>query len=491
MKNNLDPQNINTEDSPAPFHLMKILDEYILFDVSSNRFYKISKIMFHYLTLCLKYGLQEARKIFQNDKQFSCKDINNVISEVETLAGIGLFDTRADIDYKKRVDTIKNADLSKHLNGIELLVTDQCNLACKYCYCAFPKDTPDIGLMTQNTAQKGLKILFNSKNNSDLRRITIFGGEPLLNKKLIDYIMEYSGHLAQANNKKTQYVMTTNATLIDEKIINYIVKHKFGLMVSLDGPQAIHDAQCPTKDGKGSYRQATEGIRKLMKKRPAVTVRCTIAHPVPNLRELLDFFDEFGFNNIVLGYVFYRSEFPTPLSFDDNDIEYLVQQEEELLADMIAELKKHKLPKYFPYKKYLGVIMGNIPWGNAFYCGAANSSACVDTDGNIVPCHRFGGMKKWSIGNVESGIDFDRCKEFWIEYNKCTAEMCNHCWAFSICRGPCPWMIAQQDGTFKANYNDCVHLKEIIKRAAYVFLKMQDFHDDSLKNLIKEKQDGK
>lgn len=34
MKNNLDPQNINTEDSPAPFHLMKILDEYILFDVT-------------------------------------------------------------------------------------------------------------------------------------------------------------------------------------------------------------------------------------------------------------------------------------------------------------------------------------------------------------------------------------------------------------------------------------------------------------------------
>lgn len=39
MKNNLYPPNINTEDSPAPFHLMKILDEYILFDVSSNRFY--------------------------------------------------------------------------------------------------------------------------------------------------------------------------------------------------------------------------------------------------------------------------------------------------------------------------------------------------------------------------------------------------------------------------------------------------------------------
>lgn len=101
MKNNLYPPNINTEDSPAPFHLMKILDEYILFDVSSNRFYKISEIMFHYLTLCLKYGLPEARKIFQIDKRFSCNDIENVISEIETLTDIGLFDTRADIDYKK------------------------------------------------------------------------------------------------------------------------------------------------------------------------------------------------------------------------------------------------------------------------------------------------------------------------------------------------------------------------------------------------------
>lgn len=43
MKNNLDPQNINTEDSPAPFHLMKILDEYILFDVTPKLLFVAGK----------------------------------------------------------------------------------------------------------------------------------------------------------------------------------------------------------------------------------------------------------------------------------------------------------------------------------------------------------------------------------------------------------------------------------------------------------------
>ena len=66
MKNNLDPQNINTEDSPAPFHLMKILDEYILFDVSSNRFYKISKIMFHYLLYASNMASKKPARFFKS-----------------------------------------------------------------------------------------------------------------------------------------------------------------------------------------------------------------------------------------------------------------------------------------------------------------------------------------------------------------------------------------------------------------------------------------
>lgn len=35
-------------------------------------------------------------------------------------------------------------------------------------------------------------------------------------------------------------------------------------MVALDGPRKIHDAQCPTKDGKGSYIQATAGAKRAL-----------------------------------------------------------------------------------------------------------------------------------------------------------------------------------------------------------------------------------
>lgn len=73
--------------------------------------------------------------------------------------------------------------------------------------------------------------------------------------------------------------MTTNGTLLDDEIIGYIKKYNFGLMVSLDGPQKLHDKQCPTQGGKGSYEMAVKGIKRLMARRRAVTVRGTMVHP--------------------------------------------------------------------------------------------------------------------------------------------------------------------------------------------------------------------
>ena len=95
--------------------------------------------------------------------------------------------------------------------------------------------------MSFETAKHLLDYLFNRWENSisisEERNIAVgfYGGEPLMNFKLIQKIVEYiSKNLPSSIN--VMYNMTTNALLLDRHI-DYLIKHNFKLLVSLDGAE--------------------------------------------------------------------------------------------------------------------------------------------------------------------------------------------------------------------------------------------------------------
>lgn len=188
---------------------------------------------------------------------------------------------------------------------LELALSEVCNLACRYCYCGTCRDeVPNQGRMGEAVARAAINWLFAVSGRSGEVGITFFGGEPLMNKDVLLFAVSYSQRLARLHGKKVFYSMTTNGTLIDDDVVSVIKRYNFGLMVSLDGPRERHDGQCPTRAGTGSFDLAVAGIRRLMARRKRVTVRCTMAHPAPDMMGLIRFFEDFGFSRIVLGRVF-------------------------------------------------------------------------------------------------------------------------------------------------------------------------------------------
>lgn len=127
--------------------------------------------------------------------------------------------------------------------SLELALAESCNLACTYCYCSAVRDMPNQGLMSEAVAKKAIEWLFEVSADEKELGITLFGGEPLTNKPVLKFVMDYSDELAKEQGKTIQYKMTTNGTLLDDMVIDYIKMHNFGLMVSLDGPPEIHNAQ--------------------------------------------------------------------------------------------------------------------------------------------------------------------------------------------------------------------------------------------------------
>ena len=135
------------------------------------------------------------------------------------------------------------------------------------------------------------------------------------------------------------------------------VKNNFGLMVSLDGPQTLHDGQCPTRDGRGSFAAASAGIRLLLSRGAHVTARCTMAHPAPNAMELIRFFAGFGVSRVVLGTV-YNPMFPSSCDFTvEDDRAFRRCVDGEVLPWMIAEKKAGRTPIYDPFEE-IGEFQG-------------------------------------------------------------------------------------------------------------------------------------
>lgn len=351
---------------------------------------------------------------------------------------------------------------------LELSLSERCNLACRYCYCGTCRDeVPNSGLMPSEIARRAVEWLFAHSGKSDVS-ITFFGGEPLLNRKVLKEAIDLSQRLAAERGVKADYVMTTNGTLLDDETIDLIRKYDFGLMVSLDGPKDLHDAQCPTRNGTGSWDLAVAGIRRLMAKRRRVTVRCTMAHPIPDMMRLVRFFDEFGFSRIVLGPV-ENPSFPSACDFTDDDYRSEERRREtEIIPWMLGEVAAGRVPKYDPFADLeRDLECPEAPVPSPFRCGACRGTTTVGADGTLYPCHRFVGMKEWTIGTIADGPDYDRCRAFWRGYRASIRSHCSACWAYRLCGGPCPWSLARKDGTFVMDERFCESTKRWIMQGAW------------------------
>lgn len=265
--------------------------------------------------------------------------------------------------------------------------------------------------------------------------------------------------------------MTTNGTLLDDEVIGYIKRYNFGLMVSLDGPKELHDKQCPTQNGDGSYDAAVAGIKKLMARRRSVTVRCTMIHPLPRMLDLIKFYEDFGFTRIVMGKATNPIN-PSGVDCDQSDIdEHFRQESEDLIPWMLEKLNKGETPKYFPYGPFIknneeGKISTKV---SSFKCGACRGTMTVGADGTLYPCHRFVGMQAWQLGNIATGPDYEKCKDFWRKYRNSTKDKCKTCWMWSLCKGACPWEIADAHGNF-SQCNNSHYISNFIFNATTLLL---------------------
>ena len=97
------------------------------------------------------------------------------------------------LDFKKRKTVVK---------ALCLHIAHDCNLACRYCFAEEGEYHGRRALMSFEVGKKALDFLVANSGSREHLEVDFFGGEPLLNWKVVKQLVEYGRSLEEANHKK-------------------------------------------------------------------------------------------------------------------------------------------------------------------------------------------------------------------------------------------------------------------------------------------------
>ena len=161
------------------------------------------------------------------------------------------------------IDSVLSGNRVEYL---ELIVSEACNLRCKYCIhfsnleqCGRLVSTPKI--MSYKVAQRAVTEYLEILRGHGKKQayINFGGGETLLAWHLVERMLNYC-ITCHGHEFSFRFSLNTNATLLTSKIAVVLKQFNVEVAVSLDGLQEANDLVRRTATGNGTFTDIVRGI---------------------------------------------------------------------------------------------------------------------------------------------------------------------------------------------------------------------------------------
>ena len=233
--------------------------KYFFYDTFSNCLFSVSKEQYTEIILLQNIGTEAYLKLNKDTKSYY---------DILLLLKRGLMKSKI-IDIIEHRDTVYMKELvDRCMCNITLQVTQDCNFKCRYCAFAFDNAIGRVhnkSSISMDIAKRSIDYLYDHSKDIDFLMVAFYGGEPLLNYKLITSIVEYTEK--KFFTKNIEYRMTINGSLLNDEIMDFLIKYNFQIAISFDGPREIQDHHRLFKSsGNGTHDVVYNNILKLRKK---------------------------------------------------------------------------------------------------------------------------------------------------------------------------------------------------------------------------------
>lgn len=364
------------------------------------------------------------------------------------------------------------------LGSLVLNVANKCNLHCTYCY---EPEGAKYGSspvqMDWDTARQSIDFLFQKAGHNREVNVIFFGGEALLNFKLMREVVAYAEEQGREHDKKVDFSLTTNGTLLTDEIIDFFQAHRFGLTVSMDGPQELHDKRrfflTTRGDKKGSYEQIVLRLKRLMARYTArpVVARVTVTKGTVEVMRIYEHLTSLGFFEV--GFSPVTAKNGEDYGLEPADLRQVLAGFKELGALYVERALQNQYTGF----SNLSTMLTDVHLGTnkLFPCGAGLGLLDVDGNGDVYLCHRFPGTEEHQYGNVKEGLAYDRLNEFINSAHVENKPVCQTCWIRGLCGGGCYHEAYTQfgDGALP-NLHYCDFLREWTEYGIGVYMELQE-----------------
>lgn len=383
--------------------------------------------------------------------------------------------------YPEFRDALDLSDGKTHLvtKNITFVTTEDCNLACTYCY----EKSKTKGHMSIDVARQTIDMLFDEEkmngyitNEHKCAIIEFIGGEPLMNMDVIEFVCEYFRYKAFEMNhpwyKFHMFSITTNGVLFrTPRVQKWLKKYKdvISVSITIDGDKELHDSCRLFHNGKGSYDVVAASVKNAVEEFGLNSTKVTLApENIDKINTAIPHLFELGLTNINANVVFenvWKDEH-APMFYN----------ELKKLADYMIETQLYKRGYVSLFDKSVGQFVPHDQNNN--WCGGNGEMLAVGIDGRFFPCIRYmkyalNGEQEQPIGDLKKGLQTATDNIFLGELQNLTrkSQSTDECWNCKVGSG-CAWCTAYNYSEFgtpnkRATYICKMHKARVLANYYY------------------------
>lgn len=417
-------------------HLFHLYQEYYFYDVNTNAIVKISKELYKYLN----------GELYEKSSGHLSENAEKGLDYLKSKGLLAECNTQSTIHFETNL--LENLYQS-NLSTLTLQVTQNCNLRCKYCVYSgsYVNRIHTNKRMDWRTAKKAIDFLYQHSKCSSNVAFGFYGGEPLLEYELIKKCVSYIKQMF--DGKKQTFVLTTNATLLNEEIVQFFVEHDFSLMISLDGPEHVQDGNRVFADNRrGTFQVVMDKLKMIENTAPEYIEKINF-NAVIDLNQDFEAANEFFLTFDMVKNTFVRGTFVNEVNKKEKssiNYQYMLDSRYEEFRTMLffcTNLFKKYQPRLL--RGYIDGLKQNFVDRDIVKSSSMQKTTIggqclpgiqrlfVTAEGKLYPCERVNEKSEdFCIGSLEEGFDIGRAQKL-LNVGQLTAKECQKCWCSKIC----------------------------------------------------------
>lgn len=319
---------------------------------------------------------------------------------------------------------------------LTLHLTSDCNMRCRYCYAR----SKHRAAMSEENAFAALELAAGAGTEST--GIIFFGGEPLLQRPLIEATVNRASELEREGRSCFHFKITTNGLLLDQRFLEYSLENDILVAMSFDGVREAHDRHRRLANRGASHELLLPKLRMLLAARPYASVLLVVnPDTVSFLAESVSFLLEEGCRYLIVS-MNYAAQ------WDERSL-HLLERQYRKLGRLYVEWTREGRKFYLsPFEVKLSSHI-NRHCHRKDRCELGRRQLSVGPDGSLYPCVQFVGAgpeSEWRIGHVTEGID-ETARARIHDRSEAEKEPCFECAIRERCNHTCGCLNWQATGS--------------------------------------------